>query len=299
MTKISALLSLLVFTLFLNAQEVINLYPEKIPNSIEIDRADPAFERGMYSKVTKPTLEIFKPENGKSNGTAIVICPGGGYSVVVYEAEGKKTAEEFAKNGITVFLLKYRIPNDSTMKDKKTGPLQDVQQAFRFVRENAVKWGIDPNKVGIMGFSAGGHLASTAATHFEKPVIENAGNVNLRPDFQILIYPVISMQEKLTHADSRKALLGISPTMDVVDLFSNELQVNAKTPPAYITHAADDFVVDVENSVKYFSALKKNKIPAEMHIYPKGNHGFVLRNPTEVWVKPIIDWLKGMNLLNK
>ena len=144
-----------------------------------------------------------------------------------------------------------------------------------------------------MGFSAGGHLASTEATHYKEPLIENGNNTNLRPDFQILIYPVISMQDKLTHADSRAKLLGKNPTQEVIDQFSNELQVDEKTPPAYITHAGDDKVVDVDNSIVYYEKLRQHNVPAELHVYPKGNHGFVLSQPTEEWMKPIFKWMKN------
>ena len=184
------------------------------------------------------------------------------------------------------------------MTDKKIGPLQDAQRAMKVVRENAANWGIDINKVGIMGFSAGGHLASTEATHFKTPLIDNSNNTNLRPDFQILVYPVISMQDSLTHRDSKKQLLGANPSKEIVDEFSNELQVNENTPPAYITQAEDDNVVDVENSIVYFESLKHYNVPAEMHIYPKGNHGFVLFQPTEEWMMPIFKWMKNFKFIN-
>jgi len=209
--------------------------------------------------------------------------------------EGIKTAQEFAKNGITTFILKYRLPNDSTMIDKKIGPLQDAQQSIKIIRENSDKWGIDKNKIGIMGFSAGGHLASTAATHFEEAVIENIENTNLRPDFQILIYPVISMQDSLTHLGSRENLLGKNPSKELIDFYSNETQINENTPPAYITHTGDDTVVDVANSLEYYKSLKKNNVPTEMHIYPKGNHGFVLSQSIEDWVLPIVKWMQKLN----
>lgn len=196
---------LLVPSLTTSAQEIMNLYHGSVPNSKEASVKETGEEQhsGMFSGVTKPTLEIFLPEKEKSTGAAVVICPGGGYSVVVFQAEGVKTAKEFAKNGVAAFVLKYRIPNDSTMRDKKIGPLQDAQQAMKVVRENAANWRIDISKVGIMGFSAGGHLASTEATHFKTPLIDNSNNTNLRPDFQILVYPVISMQDSLTHRDSK------------------------------------------------------------------------------------------------
>jgi acetyl esterase/lipase len=176
--------------------------------------------------------------------------------------------------------------------------LQDAQQAIKIVRENATKWGVDVHKVGIMGFSAGGHLASTEATHFKESFIENSNNTNLRPDFQILVYPVISMQDSLTHLDSRTNLLGKNPSKEIIDQFSNELQVSENTPPAYITHAGDDKVVDVDNSIVYYEQLRHHTVPAELHIYPKGNHGFVLSQPTEEWMMPVFKWMENLKLIN-
>ena len=272
------------------AQEILPLYSSTIPNSKLISEdIKESFGGGMYRNVTNPTLEIYLPEKGKETGAAVIICPGGGYSVVVYQGEGVSTAKEFAKNGIAAFVLKYRLPNEAIMTDKTTGPLQDAQQAIKLLRENAVKWNVDPSKIGIMGFSAGGHLASTVATHFEKVLIENSKGTSLRPDFQVVVYPVISMQQNLTHRDSRKQLLGEQPSQQLIDLFSNELQVKDNTPPAYITHAADDTTVDVDNSIGYFEALRKHKVQVEMHIYPKGNHGFVFGR--KGWMTPLLEWI--------
>lgn len=287
---------LIIFVLVLlagfstKAQEIIPLYDAAIPNS-KVAPADykESFGGGMFRNITSPTLEIYLPEKGKETGTAVVICPGGGYSVVVYQGEGVSNAKELAKNGIAAFVLKYRLPVDAIMTDKSTGPLQDVQQAIKLVRENAVKWNIDPAKIGIMGFSAGGHLASTVATHFEKALIDNPKGTSLRPDFQVVVYPVISMQQALTHRDSRKQLLGEQPSQQLVDLFSNELQVKENTPPAYITHAADDNVVDVDNSINYFEALRRHKVPVEMHIYPKGGHGFIFGR--RGWMTSLLEWI--------
>jgi acetyl esterase/lipase len=284
----------LILSVTTEAQEIINLFPGAIPNARATDIKETSTS-GMFRNVTVPTLEIFLPEKGKVAGTAVVICPGGGYSVVVYEGEGIATAKEFAKNGVAAFVLKYRLPDDSVMPDKKIAPLQDAQQAIKVVRENAALWGINPNKIGIMGFSAGGHLASTEATHFEKALIENTNNTSLRPDFQILVYPVISMQDKLTHRDSRAKLLGANPSKEVIDLFSNELQVTENTPPAYITHAADDNAVDVDNSIDYFEALRHHKVPVEMLIYPKGGHGFIFGH--KGWIDPLIVWMKETGLI--
>jgi acetyl esterase/lipase len=164
--------------------------------------------------------------------------------------------------------------------------------SIKVVRENAAAWGIDSARVGIMGFSAGGHLASTAATHFKKALIENKANTNLRPTFLIAIYPVISMQENLTHRGSRNALLGLNPSKELVDYYSNELQVDSTTPPTYITQTGDDRTVDVDNSIVFYEALRKNKVPAEMHLYPKGDHGFVLRWKPEDWIDTIVKWMR-------
>jgi acetyl esterase/lipase len=294
--KSSTFIALTLFSPFIiNAQEIINLYTSAIPNA-NTTTIKEINNNGMFRSVTIPTLEIYLPEKEKSSGAAVVVCPGGGYSVVVYQGEGISVAKEFTKKGIAAFVLKYRLPDDSTMQDKKIGPLQDAQQAIKVVRENAAKWNIDPAKIGIMGFSAGGHLASTEATHFKKALIENNNNTNLRPDFQILIYPVVTMQDSLTHADSRTKLLGKNPSKQMIDDFSNELQVDENTAPAYITHAADDNVVDVDNSINYFEALRHKKVNAEMHIYPKGGHGFIFRQPG--WMEPLFLWMKNNKWIN-
>lgn len=284
------LIFLLAFS-FLNAQEIIPLYDGNIPNSKPSDIKESG--EGMYRNVTNPTLEYFKPNLEKANGMAIILVPGGGYSVVVYQGEGVGNAKALTEQGIAVFILKYRLPNDAIMIDKKIGPLQDAQQAIKLVRENAEKWDIDTSKIGIMGFSAGGHLAASAATHFETSYIDNPKNTSLRPDFQILVYPVISMTDSLTHGGSRDALLGKNPTKEDIQLFSNEQQVKANTPPAYLTHTADDTTVDVDNSIAYFQSLRHNKVDAEMHIYPKGGHGFIFRH--QGWMDPLFSWMKRNN----
>ncbi|MFA9391126.1 MAG: alpha/beta hydrolase [Prolixibacteraceae bacterium] len=288
---------LLFFVTNLPAQEVFKLYPDEIPNSkivIEVDSAE-LNPSGMLRKSTIPTLQVFLPEKENATGTAVVICPGGGYAVVVYDGEGVSTAKAFAAKGIAAFVLKYRLPLESTMDDKKLGPLQDAQQAIKVVRENAEKWDVDANKIGIMGFSAGGHLAATEATHYSKALIQNDNGTSLRPDFQILVYPVISMQDNLTHLDSRKSLLGENPSQEIIDDYSNELQVDENTPPAYLTHAGDDGLVDVDNSIEYFEALRHKKVMAELHVYQKGNHGFVFKHPG--WMEPLFSWMEELNLL--
>jgi acetyl esterase/lipase len=293
MKKLQLLMLALFFmcSMHSQAQEIIQIYNGAVPNS-KASEVKEEFTQGMYRGVTAPTLEVFLPEKEKSKGIAVVVVPGGGYGVVVYQGEGVSTAKELAKNGIAAFVLKYRLPNDLTMNDKSIGPLQDAQQAIKVVRENAEKWGIQPNKIGIIGFSAGGHLASTAATHFSEVLVENSKGTSVRPDFQIVVYPVISMGNELTHPDSRKSLLGATPSDETVRKFSNELQVTEATPPTYITHAADDKLVDVDNSILYFEALRKAKVPVEMHIYPKGGHGFIFRQPN--WMDPLLKWFEKL-----
>ena len=300
--KICFLLCCMLAPSLITAQELIKLYPGNIPGSTGSVITEPEGTKaipGIISLVSIPELEVYLPEKEKATGAGVIICPGGSYKVLTYQAEGVRTAQELMRNGIAVFVLKYRLPDDAIMKDKKTGPLQDTQQAIKVVRQNAGKWGIDVNRVGIMGFSAGGHLASTGATHFEKSLIDNPDNINLRPDFLILVYPVISMQDKLTHPDSRTNLLGPDPSKEVIDLFSNEMQVTDNTPPTYIIHAADDKLVDVDNSIAFFEALRHHNVPVEMHIYPQGGHGFVLRQKPDEWMSLLFRWMRNLKIIPK
>lgn len=295
------LLFLLAVSVLCNTfgQNSLPLYPDSIPNSTGYPMKETTYERdgkfAGYQNVSIPTLTVLLPAKEQVTGAAVIICPGGGYSRETYVNEGVKTASVFAAHGITAFVLKYRLPSDSIMKDKSIGPLQDAQQAIRFVRQHAAEWNLDKNKIGIMGFSAGGHLASSAGTHFDTCLITNAEHISLRPDFMVLVYPVISMTDKLTHQGSRVNLLGRNPASEKIDFFSNELHVTDETPPTYLTHAGDDVVVDVDNSIFFYEALRHNKVPAEMHLYPKGDHGFVLDQPTEEWMKPLFVWLNGLN----
>jgi acetyl esterase/lipase len=293
----SGMLALFVGGSTIFAQEIVPLYQGAIPNSIELrsPNASESLKQGVYKRSVVPTLEVYFPKKGKETGVAVVICPGGAYGVIVYQGEGQSTAKELAKNGVTAFVLKYRLPSDSYMVDKTIGPLQDAQQAIKLIRENALKWKVNPNKIGIIGFSAGGHLASTAATHFGKVLVENPKGTSVRPDFQVLVYPVISMQKELTHADSRNNLLGAEPSKETADYFSNEKQVNPETPIAYLAHAADDNVVDVDNTILYFEALRKAKVPVEMHVYPSGNHGFIFKRPD--WIQPLLLWMRSSKII--
>lgn len=280
------------------AQQAIALYDHKIPGALQTGNEeiyDAA--KGVAVKVSEPGLHIYLPPKEKANGAAVVICPGGGYGALVMNKEGFAIAEYFVKQGVAAFVLKYRLPDDKTMKNKSIGPLQDAQQAIALVRQRALQWNVDTARVGIMGFSAGGHLASTAATHFSRPVITLKQQVSVRPDFLILVYPVISMTDSLGHSGSRDNLLGKNPSPQKIKFFSNELQVTAQTPPAFLVHAGDDKVVDVDNSISFYEALRHNKVPAEMHIYPKGDHGFVLKMPVEEWMHICAKWMKQSGFL--
>ena len=246
------------------------------------------------SLVTIPTLAVFLPKEIKPNQTAVLIFPGGGYSHLSMDKEGTKVAQWLNTLGIAAFVLKYRLPSDLIMKNKTVGPLQDAQEAIRYVRSNVTKWNIDPNKIGTIGFSAGGHLASTLATHFNDKVYESKFNISARPDFSILIYPVISMENNITHKGSQTSLLGKDPSQALIDDFSNEKKITSETPPTFLIHASDDGAVLPENSINYYLALKKKNIPAELHIYEIGGHGFGLgvKDTSQFWTNDCKEWLK-------
>ena len=286
----------LVFHLAYAQEKAIPLYGRDIPNSKKApaDYVEKTDTSGWIFKVTEPTITPYFPEKGTANGTAVIICPGGGYIVEVSVTDGSDIAKAFAKIGVTAFVLKYRLPSDSIMVDKTIGPLQDAQMAMLMVRKRAAEWGINPNKIGIAGFSAGGHLASTEGTHFDKSVIENKENISLRPDFMILIYPAITFGP-LTNADTRENLIGKTPSAELVALYSNEKHVTANTPPTFLVQAGDDDEVPVQNSLMFYDALLNAKVKAEMHIFQDGGHLFGLNNPKskDKW----FDWCK--NWLNE
>lgn len=278
------------------AQKEMPLYEGKIPNARNVADPETIEERGernrAFIKTATPTLTVFQPEN--PNGQAIIICPGGGYYKTAFDKEGTLVAEELVKKGITCFVLKYRIPQDLTNVDKSLAPLQDAQQAIRYARKNAKLYQLNPNQIGIMGFSAGGHLAASAATHFQKNADTNeTDTTSVRPDFVALIYPVISFTNDLTHSGSRTNLIGENPNAAEILKWSNEEQVTADAPPAFLVHAADDKVVSIGNSLAYYSACIANGVSAEMHLYPSGGHGFGLFNTTtdDVWMERLVNFL--------
>ena len=278
-----------------SGQKVVPLYAGKVPNSIGIKSGEILEEGGgirFVRNVSIPSMSVYLPDSIQSNGSAVIIFPGGGYYLEAYEIEGTQIAQALVKHGISAFVVKYRLPTDSTMVDKSIGPLQDAQEAIKVVRENAGLWRINSNKVGIMGFSAGGHLASTAGTHFDRAVIPNEDNISLRPDFMILVYPVISMADSLAHLGSRNFLLGKHPSDSLVNYFSGEKNVARNTPPTFLIHAEDDKTVDPDNSIEFFEALRRHEVPAELVVIPKGGHGFAANVPAEKWMQPLLIWMR-------
>lgn len=272
------LVLLLAFSVNLQAQKtnslIFNLKTEKIFQP-EVSK-----EFQVNQEYT-PYLEVFLPEKSKANGKGVFIFPGGGYAMVAYGHEGTRWAPFFNEQGIAVFVLKYSLP-----KGDRSRTFNDVSSAMNIVKTNATNWGLNLSQIGVMGFSAGGHLAATVATHFTEPI---------KPAFQILFYPVITMEAAYTHAGSRENLLGKTPSQDLVDEYSNEKQVSVTTPPAIIITAADDQVVPIENSLNYFKSLNEKKIPVSLHLYPIGNHGWGYSKQHkyhEVILKELSLWLQ-------
>lgn len=295
MKKFGFIIAAMIISTVLLAQTEMPLYSGAIPNSKPAPNKESAVTRDNVTRISKvsiPTLTIYKPAN--ANGMSVIICPGGGYSILAFDKEGTRVAEEMNKWGITAFVLKYRLPDDTTNFDRSIAPLMDAQQAIRLVRSKATEWGLKKDKIGIMGFSAGGHVASTAATHFSRKAdATNNDTTSVRPDFTILIYPVISFDSTITHKGSRNNLVGATASAEKIKQFSNELQVTAKTPPSFLVHAGDDATVPVANSIRYYQACIQYKVPAEMHLYPKGGHGFGMYNKTTTdnWMERLKNWL--------
>jgi len=281
----------------LKGQEIIPLYDGIIPNSKpSIDKEVSARNKDglMITRyVSNPTLIWYKPAKISDRHSAVIICPGGGYGALASSSEGSDVAQALSELGISAFVLKYRLPDDLIMVDKSIGPLQDAQRAIQLLREKAKEWNIDSSKIGIMGFSAGGHLAASLSTNFSQSLISNPLKTSLRPDFSILIYPVISFIDSLANKGSRDNLIGNNASEETKRRFSNELQVSAQTPHAFLVHASNDGPVPVANSIVYFQSLLKLKIYSSLIIYPGGNHGFGMNNKTTSsrWMDHLKSWL--------
>lgn len=270
MKKVLFILALFTFTnMYAQNPLEIPLWPNGTPNS-----------NGLPANEQNPFIAVYK--SGQPNSPAIIMCPGGGYSGLAMQHEGHDMAPWFNGQGITYIVLKYRMPYGN-----HEVPLSDAEQAMRLVRKHAAEWNVNPDKVGIMGASAGGHLASTLSTHYSEKAT--------RPDFQILFYPVITMNSSYTHGGSRKNLLGENPSQELVDKYSNELQVTPETPKAFILFSSDDNAVPVANGVNYYMSLIKNKVSAAFFIYPVGGHGWGFRDSfiyKREWTGELEKWLR-------
>ena len=262
--------------------EVIRLWPEGAPGAVGTEEQD------------RPSLTLYLPEPSQSNGTAVVVCPGGGYAMLAVDHEGRQVAKWLNSLGVTAFVLKYRLGP----RYHHPAPLLDAQRAVRTARARAAEWKIDAGRIGVWGFSAGGHLASTAGTHFDPGVADSPDLIeraSSRPDFLILSYPVVTMKPPYTHGGSRKNLLGTTPDSQLVDTLCNDTQVTARTPPTFLMHTNADTAVPPENSVLFYLALRKAGVPAELHVYQQGRHGVGLATKDPVlsaWPNALAAWLK-------
>lgn len=304
--KLKLTLSAFLILLLVNssfAQTVIPLYNGAIPgaknNPNYVQKQHTGDDGKLYiSFVSKPTLTVFAPAKEKANGAAVLILPGGGYQVLAVEHEGEELAKRFNEYGITAFVLRYRLPNDAIMQDKSMAPLQDAQQAMILIRQQVAKYNLDVNKIGVVGASAGGHLAASLGTHFDKSYVLNPSNISVRPDFMVLLYPRISF-EVGTESSSAKNLVGPDFNADKMNFFSLEKHVKPNTPKTFLIHASDDPVVKVKHSIMFYEALLDKKVPAEMHLYQCGGHGFGLNNRTNKndWFISLVDWLKANKII--
>ena len=270
-------------------QETIALWPDGAPEANGL--SGPEKRDFCVGNVTEPTLDIYQPDPSKDVGAAVLVVPGGGYSVVCMNHEGADVAKWLTGIGFTVGVLKYRLPNGHYKV-----PLQDAQQGLRLMRSRARSWGVAPDKIGILGFSAGGHLASTVGTHFDEDFADGNGDyeeVSRRPDFMVLVYPVITMMADYTHEGSQRGLLGADPIESQRQHFSNQMRVKEQTPPTYLVHASDDDVVHPFNSTAFYEALIQHGVPAELHLFEQGGHGFALSkdSPARAWSDLAETWL--------
>jgi len=305
--KISTKISLLICIIFFNMTNSLAQYQplyKTIPNNITSKNQESESDTVgilIVEKVSIPSYQYFRVAADNIKKPCVIICPGGGYTILAAGHEGTDVAKYFNSIGVNAIVLKYRIPNAENQIDKTIAPLQDAQQAMLLARTNADTWGIDKNKIGIMGFSAGGHLASSLATHYNDIKIENPTKVSLRPDFQILIYPVISFGPE-GHEGSRINLIGNAndeKTKKAIDYFSSEKQITKDAPIAFLVHSKDDDVVPVANAIHYYDNLIAHKVPAELYLYEKGAHGYGMKNPTSeiVWTSVMKTWMQKNKII--
>ncbi len=304
MIRAILIIALIMVQSNITAQDsIMPLWPKgKIPNRIASEEKEAHDYEGILriSKVQEPSIEVYLPSKSNATGQAMLIFPGGGYGILAYDWEGTDIAKFLNSKGIAGIVVKYRLPSSVSQKEKFNVPLIDAQRALRLVRSKADAFNIDPHKVGIIGFSAGGHLASTLGTHYNEKVyeaVDAADALSARPDFMALGYPVITFTQSTKHQGSETNLIGEHPSTELEERFSNELQVTEDTPPTFLVHAADDTAVPVENSLLFFEALKDKGVSATMHIYPKGGHGFslALKDPhLRGWTERMFEWIESL-----
>lgn len=306
MKKLLCLLPMLVMaTIGFGQIEPINryLYEGEVPYMKASNQSEEVQVNDItvIRTVQDPMIQVFLPAKRNSTGQAVIICPGGGYGVLAYDWEGLDIAKWLNSHGIVGIVLKYRLPSANSQTEPHLVPLHDAQRAMRLVRSNAEQWNINPDQIGIMGFSAGGHLASSLATHFDggkSNADDPVERISCRPDFAILAYPVISFDPSFTHLGSRNNLIGQNPDPKWVEYFSNEKQVTAETPPTFLFHSQDDKTVPLNHSIRFLEALTANGVPAEMHVYPTGGHGFSLsvniEGTQKGWMDTAVAWLQSL-----
>ncbi len=299
MNALRFILVMIATSLLASAEStVIPLWPEGIPGA-KPGLGPEQHEEGRIANVSEPTLTVFGPAVDKPNGTAVIICPGGGYVRLSTEREGVQYANWLSTLGVTTFVLKYRMEQFG-----HPAPLQDVLRAVRIVRSRAAEFKIDPARIGVMGSSAGGHLTASAGTLFNHAAGKTGAAldaVSARPDFLILMYPVITMSDPAAHAGSRRALLGPNPSPELLALMSLEKQVTASTPPTLLIHTQEDKAVPIENSILFFQALTKAGVPAEMYLFEHGSHGMGMKaglGTASEWPRRAEEWLRSRGLLD-
>lgn len=300
MKSIFLMLVLTLSFLTVKSQDLtLKVWPDGAPNHNGMDETEEKFQGVRVRNVSEAEMYVYLPEKEKNTGAAVVICPGGGYWIEAMDHEGYAMAEWLRDRGVAGIVLKYRLPYGH-----HEIPSGDAREAMRIVRHNAGEWGIDPGKIGIAGSSAGGHLAATAGTRFSSGSEDDGSSyadITSRPDFMLLLYPVISFREEMSHVGSRKNLIGDEYDWELVKYYSNELHVTAETPPTFLVLADDDKTVVPRNSAEFYLALKENNIPAEMHIFAEGGHGFGMNKknlPVDQWPDLFYNWLKALKIID-
>ncbi len=295
---ISTLFIMLMISTLTAQDKVLKVWPDGAPNDNGMTAPEEKYDGVRVRNVSEAEMYVYLPEKEKNTGAAVVICPGGGYRIEAMDHEGFDIAKFLIEKGVAGIVLKYRLPYGH-----HEIPSCDARRTLRIVRQNAREWGIDPNKIGIAGSSAGGHLASTAGTVFDYGNKESSSPIeqqSCRPDFMLLLYPVISFDEDFGHMGSRDNLMGKSHDKALIRKYSNELNVSAETPPAFLVLADDDKAVPPRNSIEFYSALKRFNVPAELHIFQQGGHGFGIRKnglPADNWPEMFYDWLKARKIV--